>query len=229
MGVREPIFFKGEFLVLPSYELAKEEKRMFFLALSPEVLAREQRRELEVWEIRCDDERVFKDGAVTAGFKLYYSIRFWRVMYLLGFRDDPEVCYDGVKKKIEEELLGDPGWIEVWERMRIVRSDPEWWEKVRGKFSALNRDELLVSGRKMADMRFMHVIEGTYEEFEGKDNPQEWEEWGLTFRMALPILNQIRDEMGEDAYKWVRKMIDFDAQVVVAWRESTGIVVVDKA
>ncbi len=227
---RKPISFRGAFLVLPSFELAKREKRIFLLALSPENLVREGRRVLEVWEIRCDDERVFeRNSRALAGIRWHYLIRFWKEMYLLGLASpdfDPEKLndmgkdYDRVREKIDGELLDDPEWIEVWEKIREVSNSPEWWEKVREKFELLKEvgeDELLVKGKKIADLKFREIVEGTYEELEGKDSKYV-DEWGLTDRFAFYTLHHaVREELGEEGYEWVREMNEFDIKVKEVW------------
>ncbi len=208
--MREPIWWKGIFFRMPGEELARKERRVFVAGLWAEELFRSGRRVFEVWEFVSPDEESFINYRRLRGGEFdrrsiydqmfnHYIDRVLKELYLKGVRE-----YEEVKREFERAVF-DPEWMEVWDRIRELKRDPEWWERMRPRMERLKEtgyDTLTAHGKVVAELVFVQTIEGTKEELCGTE-----EEGGIPEKIAdWAYYEKFPEELGREGMEWLERI-----------------------
>ncbi len=208
--MREPIWWKGIFFRMPGEELARKERRVFVAGLWAEELFRSGRRVFEVWEFVSPDEESFINYRRLRGGEFdrrsiydqmfnHYIDRVLKELYLKGVRE-----YEEVKREFERAVF-DPEWMEVWDRIRELKRDPEWWERMRPRMERLKEtgyDTLTAHGKVVAELVFVQTIEGTKEELCGTE-----EEGGIPEKIKLwAYYEKFPEELGREGMEWLERI-----------------------
>ena len=156
-------------LIIPSSEIAKEEKKLWVLFPIPSFWFRERKRVIVAFEITTPDERAWENvdtfvELVSIPFTYLVLVLFFIEMYRFGIRNyDDMLLY-------WEEFAFYPEWIKFYDAVVKVKGDKEWWDRVRPKFEELKRlkwDELKAKGKYVGYINFAESTErNTVEELE---------------------------------------------------------------
>jgi len=146
----------GAKIILPSYEIAKGEKRIWVLYLYPKDWFEKRRRIILATEVATPDERLWNDWktfnkVVLNNFSAFVLLLFFVEMYKYGITNyDDMIPY-------WEDFAHAPDWIEFCNAILETRRNKKWWEKVKPKFEELKRiewDDLKAKGKYVGKIHF---------------------------------------------------------------------------
>ena len=194
----------GSKIILPSYEIAREEKRIWVLYLYPEDWFQKRQRIILATEIATPDERLWNDwdkfsqvvGSPIANFVL---VLFFIEMFKYGITNyDDMIPY-------WEDFAHAPDWIEFCNAILEARKNKDWWERVKPKFEELKRiewDELKAKGKFIGKINFAFPEHReTIEEIRD-------ELWDIVQVNAFIKLEENFGERWEDYWKLTLKLLD---------------------
>jgi len=158
---REPLNTSGSVLIIPDWEVAREEKKIFILGLHPESWFQNRERKIFTFEIKTPDEKAWNNWdtfhqEIIAPIEMMVLLLFFVEMYKLGIRDDNEIY------KKWEEFAHAPDWVEFFNDVVMHRTNKEWWENVKPKFEELKVkkwDDLKARGKFIGKINFVQTIE----------------------------------------------------------------------
>ncbi|GAB6064932.1 hypothetical protein JCM9492_00240 [Aquifex pyrophilus] len=158
----------GALLLVPSFDIVKEEGRVYVMFPTSAPLFFENRMEIVVWGVKCPE---LKNVSVEEYDREFINpmlrgliAEFILVMHSLGIKDRESIIdnWDVFAHKTR--------WFEFWKRIIALKGTEkmrEWWEKVKGEFERLEyakRDELRMGNVKVGDLIYNTVEEKKVDE-----------------------------------------------------------------
>jgi len=198
------IDLSGAKIILPSYEIAGEEKRIWVLYLYPKDWFERRQRIILATEVATPDERLWKDWEkfveiVSSPITNAVLILFFIEMFKYGITNyDDMIPY-------WEEFAHTPDWVEFFNAVVQARNKRKWWEKVKPKFEELKRiewDELKAKGKLIGKINFAFP--------EHKETIEEIRDelWDIAQVNAFIKLKKNFGERWEDYWKLTLQLLD---------------------
>lgn len=189
----------GVELMLPSYEIAEEEKRIWILYLYPGRWFEKRERIILATEIATPDERLWKNWNTfveVVGIPIinYVLSQFFIEMYRLGITNYNDMI------PYWEEFAHAPDWMEFFNAVVQARNKRKWWENVKPKLEELKQkmwDDLKAKGK------YIGIIHFAFPEHKETIEEMEKELWDIVNVNAIKKIQELCGEKWKDCWKTI--------------------------